>query len=106
MTDQPTKGPFYNAQWTMIFDYMVRVDRLTDRAEFSGPNREANAALFIRAQHMDELLEWATKFVALEDNALKEWANESLVPWTGDEPCMVRLRRLKAILAKIKEQQK
>lgn len=63
-----------------------------------GPDREANARKF---KHMDELVKWAVEFVALEDNALKEWANESLTPWTGNEPCMVRLRALKTILAKI-----
>ena len=62
------------------------------------PDREANARKF---KHMDELVKWAVEFVALEDNALKEWANESLTPWTGNEPCMVRLRALKTILAKI-----
>lgn len=67
MDDQPTKVPFSNAQWTMIFDYMVRVDRLTDRAEFSGPNREANAALFIRAQHMDPLVEAVEALGVLPD---------------------------------------
>lgn len=67
-------------------------------AIFFGPDRETNARKFM---HMDELVKWADEFIALEDSALKEWAKESFIPWTGNEPCMVRLKDLKAIRAKI-----
>lgn len=61
----------------------------------------ARAAAFHRAQHMDELVEWANEFVALEEEALGDWANDTITPPTGNEPFMRRLKSLKTILSKI-----
>jgi hypothetical protein len=60
MTDQPTKGPF-TFSWTFRNTEEGQINVWTKAAciaSFTGPDREANAALFIRAQqHMDELVE-------------------------------------------------
>jgi hypothetical protein len=67
MTDQPTKGPFI----AVPFNDLIWVTKKENShlnlqevsnlrhilAAFHGPDREANAALFLRAQHMDELVD-------------------------------------------------
>lgn len=65
MTDQPTKGVwtrFYENSSAMYFQKGTGVTR--NEVRLTGPDREANAALFIRAQHMDELVEALEPFMA------------------------------------------
>jgi hypothetical protein len=61
MTDRPTNGPFTSAQETGPRFGAIRISKDNKLiARFIGPDREANAKLFLRAQHMDELVEAAT----------------------------------------------
>lgn len=91
MTNQPTKCLLENARLVMTFDCLVRVDHNLDRADFSGPNREANAKLFIAAQHMAELVELSERVCDQLDGHTK------LLGYVLPEAT-----RLRAILAKIK----
>jgi hypothetical protein len=109
MTDQPTKVPrarkYDITPWALNDSEWCSFMHLPNNGfvRFEGDNHKANAALFLRAQHMDELVAWADEFVALEEEALGDWANDTLTPPTGNEPFMVRLKSLKAILAKYRE---
>lgn len=102
MTEQPAKGPLLRVD----FDTMVHVwvgDSLT---RFDGPNREANAALFIRAQHMDELVKTGTEFAKNIEASAKEAFNSADGSWPADwkenAPDEYKLHsRFSAILAKI-----
>jgi hypothetical protein len=95
MTDQPTKGP----QWTGKLGGDGTAFYLRDQQDpenwvvLTGPNREANAKLFIAAQHMDELVEAAEAFDQASEDAEAQDVSG----------CMTSAReRLRAILAKIK----
>lgn len=75
---------------------------------FLGPDREANAALFVRAQHMGELVEALKRretdigILVAQIRFLEELAGESL---EGEDAIIVKSiaedQRARAILAKI-----
>lgn len=93
-------------KWIGKFGADKAVFYLRDRQEpenwvtFTGPDRETNAALFIRAQHMGELVEAAKPIASLAKEIerlaidVPPTAFATSVPWD-------QLSRLSAILSKI-----
>jgi hypothetical protein len=103
MTDQPTKGPciavpFNDLIWvTKKENSHLNLQEVSNLrhilAAFHGPDREANAKLFLRAQHMDELVEAATDLLT--------HCGFDYDPSDIDETDKAKERRVRAILAKI-----
>lgn len=97
MTDQPTK-------W--ILDTKSEITYLWSDPNvnwigFHGPDHKANAKLFLRAQHMDELVEAATKLLPLAMQG-----HRNIVVWDSDtSDVAIQYRQNLAILAKIKGKQ-
>lgn len=93
MTNQPTKGPLNRVD----FDNVVHVLGGGNLTIFDGPDRKANAALFIRAQHMDELVEAVEQFLAPINQT-----NQVAISEAEQDRDRVFYPRALAILAKIK----
>jgi hypothetical protein len=102
MTDQPTKGPFIAVPFNDLIWVTKKENSHLDLQEvsnlrhilaaFHGPDREANAALFL---HMAELVEAATDLLT--------HCGFDYDPSDIDEEDKAKERRLRAIIAKIQE---
>lgn len=104
MTNQPIKTELSGARWVMTFDNLTRVDQEFNRADFFGPDREANARLFV---HASELVEAAKALLKNIEASAKEAfdANDGSWPagWKENAPDEYKVFvAVRAILAKIK----